>query len=51
MGFLTRNWQLKVMALLLSMLLWLILHYGRPTSKKAGPRKAASPAAAVKKDW
>lgn len=38
MTLLTRNWQLKVMALILSLLLWLILHYNKPP-KKAAPKK------------
>ena len=44
MGFLTNNWRLKVMALLLSMLLWLVFHYGLPAPKPVPPVRSGAKA-------
>ena len=45
MTLFTRNWQLKVMSLILSLLLWLILHYNRPPKKSVSKKRR--PAAEV----
>jgi hypothetical protein len=50
MRILRRNWQMKLMAFLLSLLLWLVLHYGY-TAKPARPgrgTRASAPASALK---
>jgi YbbR domain-containing protein len=35
----TRRWELKVIAFLLSLLLWLIYHYGAPAEQAAPARR------------
>lgn len=47
MKFLTRNWQLKIVSLVLSMFLWMMLHYGRPPKKETPRRRAAAAARAA----
>ena len=37
-----RHWRLKVIALLFSLLMWIVFHYGRATKKQESPRKRVS---------
>lgn len=39
---LLRHWRLKVIAFLLSLLIWIILHYGPSPKKPEAPRKRSA---------
>ena len=47
MRIFTRNWQMKVMALLLSLLLWLVLHYGYNSARPVRSASRSRPVTAV----